>query len=141
MKFLNWGTGIAIFYVAFMAVMIGFVIKSKQYDHSLVVDNYYEEDLAYQSQFNKISNQQTKANLQFAQKEDFIELAFAKKGEGTLLFYRPSNQSLDYELPIQLDSQNKMKVPTKSLQSGLWKLKCNWRSEGSEFYKEIKLSI
>lgn len=141
MKFLNWGTGIAIFYIAFMAVMIGFVIKSKQYDHSLVVDNYYEEDLAYQSQFDKISNQQTKGNLQFVQKEDFIELAFAKKGEGTLLFYRPSDKSLDFELPIQMDSKNQMKVPTKNLKSGRWQLKCNWGSGGNEFYKEYNLSL
>ena len=141
MNYLNWGTGIAIFYIGFMAMMIGFVVKSKQYDHSLVVDNYYEEDLTYQSHYDKISKQQISGNLQFTQKEDFIELAFAKKGEGTVLFYRPADKSLDFQLPIQMDSKNKIKVPTKKLKPGLWKLKCNWRSEGSEFYKEINLSL
>jgi hypothetical protein len=44
MKF-NWGTGIAIFYIIFVVSLVFQVFKSRQYDHSLVVDNYYEEDI------------------------------------------------------------------------------------------------
>ena len=55
---INWGTGIAIFYTLFASVLVMVVIKSKQYDHSLVVDNYYEEDLHYQSHFDKLVNSQ-----------------------------------------------------------------------------------
>ena len=52
---MNWGTGIAIFYGTFMVIMITFVIKSRSVDHSLVMDNYYEEDINYQSHMDKLA--------------------------------------------------------------------------------------
>jgi hypothetical protein len=53
---LNWGTSIAIFYILFAATMVGMVIKSKTYDHSLVTDDYYAKDLAYQQHYDKLAN-------------------------------------------------------------------------------------
>ena len=53
---LNWGTGIAAFYLLFMVVLLSFVIKSRSYDHSLVTTNYYEQDLKYQQQYDKLAN-------------------------------------------------------------------------------------
>jgi hypothetical protein len=45
---LNWGTGIAIFYGLFMVIMITFVVMSRNVDHSLVMEDYYEADINYQ---------------------------------------------------------------------------------------------
>ena len=55
---INWGTGIALFYSVFMLVMISAVLKTKTYDHSLVSDHYYEDDLNYQKHYDKLVNAQ-----------------------------------------------------------------------------------
>ena len=54
---INWGTGIFIFYSLFVGALVFQLVKSFQYDNSLVVENYYEKDLNYQEQYNKIQKQ------------------------------------------------------------------------------------
>lgn len=142
MKF-NWGTGIAIFYVSFMAIMISFVVKSRTYDHSLVVDNYYEEDLQYQTHYDKLINSQFAENsFEFKQSKNQIELSFPNQlsgTEGSLHFYRPSDSRLDFELPLKLNTENRMIVTTEKMQPGRWQMKCNWQVGEKEFYKKIDL--
>lgn len=144
MKF-NWGTGIAVFYLSFMAVMIGFVIKSKSHDHSLVVDNYYEEDLKYQTHYDKVVNGQSKENaFELKQSKVHIELKFPNQlsgAEGRVHFYRPSNSRLDFELPLKLDSKNQMVVSTEKLQRGRWEMKCSWSVGEKDFYKKVDLYL
>ena len=55
MKF-NWGTGIFLFYTFFAVTLFFQVYQSTQYDNHLVVDNYYEKDIQYQVQYEKIAN-------------------------------------------------------------------------------------
>ena len=55
MKF-NWGTGIALVYGAFALIMVGVVIRSRQYDPGLVSKDYYNLDLNYQEHFDKKQN-------------------------------------------------------------------------------------
>ena len=142
MKF-NWGTGIAIFYVCFMAIMISFVVKSRTYDHSLVVDNYYEEDLQYQTHYDKLINSQSTENsFEFKQSQNQIELSFPNQlsgSEGRVHFYRPSDSHLDFELPLKLNTENQMIVATKKMQPGRWQMKCNWSVGEKDFYKMVDL--
>ncbi len=45
---INWGTGIVIAFVAFIAFIMYFVINmitNKKYDHDLVTEDYYKEEL------------------------------------------------------------------------------------------------
>ena len=142
---LNWGTGIAIFYISFMIVMIAFVVKSRSYDHSLVVDNYYEEDLKYQQHYNKLVNAQDEdSNFEYKYfpKEKTIKLKFpsqASVAEGEVLFYRPSDSRLDFKVPLKLDAENTMLVATGKLPKGRWEMKCNWSIGDKDYYKKVDL--
>ena len=63
MKKINWGVGIVITIVCFMGFIMFFVIKMStdtKYDHDLVTEEYYKEELAYQDQ---IDAQQNSAHL------------------------------------------------------------------------------
>ena len=55
---INWGSGIAIFYSLFVITMVYAVVRSTQFDNSLVSDHYYADDLKYQERFDKLSNAQ-----------------------------------------------------------------------------------
>ena len=143
---LNWGTGIAIFYGAFMLVMIIFVVQSRKVDHSLVMDNYYEEDLKYQEQMNKIANSKalpvdleiTKTNnkrLQF----DFPEVNGAITGE--VWFYRPNDNTRDFRMPVKPDAEGNLFVNTEKLLPGLWRLKVEWKAGSTEYYKEQEVYL
>jgi hypothetical protein len=144
MKF-NWGTGIAIFYATFVIVLVYFVIKSTTHDNSLVVDNYYEEDLKYQSHYQKLANAQS-GNVIVINKiaERQIVLQFPEDQEqitGKVLFFRPSNSNLDFSIPLQLNDQSIQNIPIQALATGLWRIKIDWSANGKDYYKEERIVL
>ena len=141
MKF-TWGTGIAIFYTAFVIFMVGMVVYSKNFDHSLVVDNYYEEDLKYQSHIDAVKNaQRLEQDLVIRETGISQTILFEFPNEfqtlgGSILFYRADDKSKDFELDIVTDSQGRLEVPVSQIPSGQWTVKVNWQGDGKPFYKE-----
>lgn len=146
MKF-NWGTGIFLFYSIFAATLFFAVYRSTQHDHSLVVENYYEEDLNYQSRFDQIQNSRSlEAGLviQLDRKEKMISLDFPKdkKGiSGEILLYRADNKKLDQHIPIQLNAENTMLIPTKDILMGRWKMEVVWEADGQSYFDKRVLNI
>jgi nitrogen fixation protein FixH len=141
MKF-NWGHGIALFYITFASVLVVFVIKSTFHDHSLVVENYYEEDLKYQQHYEKLANSKALVNditINHNSEKEIIIIQFPKeKGDisGSILFYRPSDKSKDLKIEIEVDQDFEQSLPVSKLSSGLWKLKIDWQAGETPFYKE-----
>ena len=141
MKF-NWGHGIALFYLLFASVLVYFVVKSTSYDHSLVVDNYYEEDMKYQQHYEKLENShklKQDVSISHDPVAENISIRFPKeKGAiaGTIHFYRPSDKSLDFTIDIELDQNFEQTLPVSNLSPGLWTLKVDWQANGTLFYKE-----
>jgi len=60
MKF-HWGHGIFLFYVVFVASLVTVVIKSRQFDNSLVTEEYYARDLNYQQEYDRRMNSKSLA--------------------------------------------------------------------------------
>jgi hypothetical protein len=137
---LNWGTSIAIVYGLFTITMVGFVIKSKSMDHSLVTEDYYAKDLAYQQQYDKLTNSQALANdLTIGKVGEGVQFVFPKETQqpnGEILFYRADDKSKDFSIKIAPDAQGQQLVPTDKLTPGRWTVKVDWQAGGKPFYKE-----
>ena len=52
-KKFNWGHGILLFFIIFVGSMLTVLWLSFGVDHSLVRDDYYDEDIHYQETFDK----------------------------------------------------------------------------------------
>lgn len=141
-KNFNWGHGIALFYVVFAAVMGTALYASFGVDSSLVDDNYYQKDIAYQSQYEKSVNTLSTEKLIIDQKreEQRIDIAFegVERLSGTAFFYRPSDKKMDFT--VQLDSGTSQ-IDTKQMASGKWVLKLEVKADGKSYYKEQMLFI
>ena len=141
MKF-NWGHGIALFYIIFATVLVIFVVKSTFHDHSLVVENYYEEDLNYQQHYDKLLNSKKLSKdvlISHDPKASNIKIQFPKEHgavDGVIHFYRPSDKSKDVKMEISLDQNFEQTLPVSELSPGLWKLKVDWNAGGVSFFKE-----
>lgn len=147
MKF-NWGTGIALFYIIFATSLVAVVIKSTQYDHSLVVDDYYQQDLEYQQHYDKLENSQALAEdvqIQLlASPSKQVLFSFPKEmGEigGQLHFMRPSHKDSDFSVDIQLDEGNELSLPAGKLLPGLWKVQVDWQVGEKAYFKEQVLVL
>ena len=144
MKF-HWGTGIAIFLILFVLSLVGVLIKSFQYDNSLVIDDYYKEDLAYQQHYEKMANEQlSPLSVAIDRNAHQVTIDFPEKDTniiGTLQFYKPDNKALDFTLPVKIDGQNRMTVSTQELLRGLWRIKVDYSANNEAFYYEQKIVL
>ncbi|HMO39515.1 MAG TPA: FixH family protein [Saprospiraceae bacterium] len=139
MKF-NWGTGIALFYTIFAAVLIFAVIKSTSYDNSLVSDQYYADDLKYQEHYVKLVNSKALTeDLKIVCGKTDVTLTFPEEVgavQGEIVFFCPSDSKQDFTLPVRPDAERRQNVPIEGLKPGLWKVKVDWQANGKTYYKE-----
>ncbi|MEO2058575.1 MULTISPECIES: FixH family protein [Mesonia] len=147
MKKLNWGVGIVITIACFIGFIMFFVIKmstDKKYDHDLVTEEYYKQELAYQDQIDAQQNSARLAkNIQVEVTAEGIQILFPsekKDIKGEVSLYRPSNKKLDLEIPISLENQQ-MLIPAEKLVEGKYKLSINWKSNETTYLYKKDLQI
>lgn len=139
-KGFNWGHGLTIFILLFIATLVFVVIKSFSVDRTLVLDDYYAQDLAYQQYYDKTKGQLAKNNLVVDKQSDKVVIKFtdASQPSGQIQFYRPSDKSKDFVVDI---TSNTMLIPTTQLSAGKWVLKIDWSQGGSTYYREENLLL
>jgi len=146
MKF-NWGTGIVLAFIGFISFIMYFVISMNtddKYDHDLVNEDYYQAELEYQNDIDKLNNAKTlDKNLSWKKTDDGIIIEFPedldiKRITGKVFLYRPSNKHLDFETQISLSNHNLL-IPDKRLLDGRWNIKVYWQYKKTSylFSKEI----
>lgn len=148
MKF-TWGHGIVLAFVAFVSFIMYFVIITivdKSYDNQLVIDNYYEHELGINALQEKEQNANAlPKNVVVNQLEDKVDIVFPNffkysEVSGKVFFYRPSDENLDFDIPIQL-KDSVLEIPKKALQQGKWKVKIDWEYQGKGYIKQDTLTI
>ena len=142
---INWGTGIVIAIVLFMSFILFLVIKmstDKNFDHDLVVEKYYQKELAYQEEIDAEENLKLLSEQITGKKvEGGWLLTFPPEMEnsnitGTVFLYRPSNKQLDFDFPIELSKLNLL-IPEKRLLDGRWNIIIDWEYQGKSYlYKD-----
>jgi hypothetical protein len=144
---INWGTGIAVFYILFVFAMIFSVVKSSQQNNDLVIDNYYDEAVTYQNiidESNNASNAKSKLKMEFKSNESAI--AIKTEGSetyisGSLSFYKPDNEKNDFKLDFKTDNSGNALIMLKNIRNGFWKVGLSWRSAGKNCLETNKVFI
>jgi hypothetical protein len=143
----NWGTGIVVAMLLFMTFILQFVYRisfSEQYDHHLVSEDYYKDELHYQEEIDK----ETKAlnleeNVKISNSTSGLTISFPsgfneKEIEGTAYFKRLSNKNLDFDKIIELND-HLMTIPKEQLVSGKWNIKIEWKYKGEDYITKKSL--
>lgn len=144
---INWGTGMVLALVGFICFIMFFVIKmniDKKYEHDLVTEDYYQQELKVQGNMEKEQNGNSLAqNIHWKQTNEGILVTFpdslnVSEISGKVFLYRPSDKQFDFEMPISLSDQNLL-IPDNRLLGGRWNLIIDWNYEGKSyrFKKEI----
>ena len=142
---MNWGKGIlavCIIFVIGVGVMV-YISVNKNID--LVTKNYYEEEIKYQQQIDKINNTNSlKEKLSVETTENALLISFPKQNgdlKGEISLYRPSDAKKDFKIPVQLNENSKQFIATDNMQKGLWKIQIDWNMNGKDYYSEEKVMI
>lgn len=138
---INWGTGIVIAFIGFIGFIMYFVVTmmtDKKYDHDLVTEEYYKQELNYQQEIDaEVNARDLPVRLRIEKTADGLRVLFPEtidpgKIKGTVSLYRPSNKQLDFDLAIST-SNNYLLIPDKRLLGGRWDIKASWRYQGKAY--------
>lgn len=143
-KNFHWGHGITVFYVIFVIAVLSALFASFGIDRSLVADDYYAKDLAYQDQYNKTQNalraSDNKLTVNMLAEQQLVELIVDTEVliKGKVTFYRPSDQSQDFSVDLTAAETT---FSTTTLKKGKWILKVEWNEGGNSYYQERQIYI
>jgi nitrogen fixation protein FixH len=142
---INWGTGIVIAIALFMTFILVLVYKmtmNQDYNHDLVVEEYYKKELAFQEEIDAEKNALSLSERIKGKKVDkgwlltFPKEIEGSQIEGSVFLYRPSNKQLDFDFSIELSGLNLL-IPDESLLDGRWNITVEWEYKGKPYlYKE-----
>ncbi len=138
---INWGTAIVLVFIGFISFILYFVVKmntNKNYEHDLVTEDYYKQELAFQNEINAEKNSKALLKdiivkktakglvISFPEDKNYSDIS------GTISLYRPSNKKLDFEIPISL-SASEFIIEDKNLLEGRWNITIDWKYENISY--------
>ncbi len=138
---INWGTAIVIAFGLFMTFILYFVFKVQSdstYDHEMVIEDYYKQELVFEKQMEKEQNALNLTdNIRIVTVSEGLRIVFPEtmqhqKITGKVSLYRPSNKKLDFEIPISLSGPHLL-IPKSNLVGGRWDISIDWKYDGKEF--------
>ena len=144
-----WPFGLIAFFAVFIGWLGTFAVIAVRNSMDLVRPDYYEQEVRYQEQ---IDRENRTARLSAAVQISYdaaagnvaLQLSAAQAARwpaGTVKFYRPSDASLDREIPLAVNAFGHQVVDTTQLRRGNWKLRVTWRVAGEEFFSEQSIVL
>jgi hypothetical protein len=141
---LNWGAGLLIFILFFVALCIIFIVFAFRQNLNLVSNNYYEKGVDFEHEKNmearsvkyidSVSVIPNKNGLNIIFPNGFI----SSVQEGSVLFYRPSDNRLDIMIKLVSDSTF---ISYNKLISGRYIAKISWIKNNIPFILEKDVSV
>ena len=135
----NWGTKLTIWIVAFIVFMLSLVYMTTTSEVNLVEKDYYPKGLEYQSRIDAIENASgINAVFTIEQTSNSITVVTPeiKVDSGTLMFVRPSRNSLDRKYDLVINEKRKLIFPMDEFSHGKYLIKINWNHKDKEYYVE-----
>lgn len=142
---MNWGKAIILSFVLF-AIFIGvLVVVCVREDVSLVSRDYYNDELEYQSQIDRVRNAdqlERKPEINLVDDQSLrVEFDFHQFDGGKLVLYSPADIKEDKTFKLEPSDSNFQVFTVGSLKKGNYKVKMTWSANGKEFYYEKSIII
>ncbi|MBT0552109.1 FixH family protein [Riemerella anatipestifer] len=131
-------------FILFILYLI-FVFSHGQQNSELVSDNYYEDELAYQSVIDAKKNASTIENAPKYQQTPYgISIVFPSENNNQntkikFVLYRIDDQKLDVKKDMTLDANNSFLIPKKVLVPGGYILKLMWTKDNKDYQIDYDL--
>lgn len=145
---LNWGKSLVlamVLFISFIMYMVVTMLSDKGYNHEMVVEEYYKEELTLNE---KIESRNNGKNI-----ENFV--SFKANTKGVLISltdelqnlknvefkgYRASNKSKDFSTKLQFNTNNEALVK-RDLLPGFWEFNLHFVKDGKTFLVTKNINI
>ncbi len=141
-----WPATIIVYFSIVICGAATLVVYSLKHKSQLVRSDYYEQEVKYQDQIDRIKRthpflSEIKADITEASLILSLPSAHtsAQDFSGAVWLYRPSNSKLDKKFELKPNDSGIYEREMEGLINGLWKLKVNWTAQSEEFYYESSI--
>lgn len=143
MKTPHWGQGIAIFIGLFIVALIAFVMFTLRHPTDLVTADYYDQGVGYQDRIDSTRRaaQLGKPDLISQDQRTVVVRLPHSDAKGRIHLYRPSDKSLDRDIPLAVDAAGVQVVDLADARSGLWRASVEWAAGGVTYYAETTVVL
>ena len=138
-----WPIAIVAWFIGFALCLAVFIVWAARQRQDLVAANYYENEIRYQQQLDRMNRSQSfdaEAVVTYdpAQRRIVIALPAAQSlgATGSIHLYRPSDARLDRDVPLAVNVEGVQHLAAGELRAGCWKVRVQWSSGGKDFFVE-----
>jgi hypothetical protein len=143
MKF-NWGHGVTIFILSFMAFIVTLVVMTFNKNADLVQDDYYEQEVLFEDKQQSIANYaQADYKIEIKHQEEgftiIFPVDFEQNTKGNIRFYRFNNKNLDKSYNIEVNDSNQQVFAYSEFREGAYELSINWKQQNQDYLYQTKV--
>ena len=142
-----WPLGVIAVFVLFFVGMASVVVIASTHREHLVSDNYYEQELKYQSHIDDASRARNSgAHIDSVAGSSSIVITLpvaqlTQKISGAIELYRPADPKLDRVFPLAPNSDGTQTLNVSKLNAGLWLVRVQWNAGGENYFLEQKITV
>ncbi|HXI50618.1 MAG TPA: FixH family protein [Candidatus Saccharimonadales bacterium] len=137
-----WPHAIIAWFVVFASALAAWVSYAVRQNPDLVRPDYYEEEIRYQQQLERLNRTAAvPVALDYDAEHGELKLRLPREHAvsrpvGRILCYRPSDAALDFEIPMAVDDQGRQAVDVRARRGGLWRVRVQWKAAGQDYFFE-----
>ncbi len=142
---MNWGKRIAILYIGFVLMIVFLVLKSNHENTDLVSADYYAQELKFQDKIDGQNNMNAlSGQVQCEARNKTVNLTFPQEmignnASGEILFYRPSDASLDLSNKLDIDAQGNQVIHNENFKRGIYRMQLKCIVNNKSYYYEQQI--
>jgi hypothetical protein len=143
---LNWGAGIALTYLGFVAMIVCLVVMSINQKIDLVTDQYYTEELQFQNKIDKKNRSLAlETPLSWSVGDQYLDIQYPQIGNneyltGQVTLYCPANNAQDRSFKIQ-HTAHQQRIALAEIPEGRYQLKIDWQNGSESYFDEGIITV
>ena len=144
-----WPYAIVAVFVLFAGYIGSMVYRAMQTDVNLVSADYYQQELAHQQRIDAAARAAalpTPVQVRYdaASRYLTLQLPASLAGQavaGQIHFFRPSNQKLDFTVPLRTAADLQQSINTSQMPLGFWRVQLAFTAGGRAYFIEQDLVV
>ncbi len=147
--FSPWPYSLIVFFALFILAVVSYAHFAIQNDIELVAPDYYDRELKYGAQMERIARTQALGDAvkltRDADKQSLVlslpPTHVAANPTGEITLYHPAKATRDRQFPLELKTDGMQAIPYEWLAGGRWKVQIAWTAGSLDYYLEESVDL